>query len=222
MANKEENSKKSSNTLVHDTIALTLITLIAGILLGGVYTMTKEPIEKQNEKTKAEAYAAVFEGAEFSEDKDLDSKLQEYNEQLAAGEIKADAMGETLSDVEISEVMKAQKDGEDAGYVVTCSGKGYGGSVTLALGIDFTGNILGIQVTDCSNETPGLGQNSSGSWNEQYVGMALGEKGVSVVKDGSGSMENSTINAISGATITSRAVTRAVNASLSFITSLSE
>lgn len=222
MANKEENSKKSSNTLVHDTIALTLITLIAGILLGGVYTMTKEPIEKQNEKTKAEAYAAVFEGAEFSEDKDLDSKLQEYNDQLAAGEIKADAMGETLSDVEISEVMKAQKDGEDAGYVVTCSGKGYGGSVTLALGIDFAGNILGIQVTDCSNETPGLGQNSSGSWNEQYVGMSLGEKGVSVVKDGSGSMENGTINAISGATITSRAVTRAVNASLNFITSLSE
>lgn len=222
MANKEENSTKSSNTLVHDTIALTLITLIAGILLGGVYTMTKEPIEKQNEKTKAEAYAAVFEGAEFSSDEDLNSKLQEYNDQLAAGEIKSDAMGETLSDVEISEVMKAQKDGEDAGYVVTCSGKGYGGSVTLALGIDFAGNILGIQVTDCSNETPGLGQNSSSSWNEQYVGMALGEKGVSVVKDGSGSMENSTINAISGATITSRAVTRAVNASLGFITSLSE
>lgn len=222
MANKEESSKKSNNTLVHDTIALTLITLIAGILLGGVYTMTKEPIEKQNEKTKAEAYAAVFEGAEFSGDKDLDSALEEYNKQLAAGEIKSDAMGETLKDVEISEVMKAQKDGEDAGYVVTCSGKGYGGNVTLALGIDSAGNILGIRVTDCSNETPGLGQNSSGSWNEQYVGMALGEKGVSVVKDGSGSMESGTVNAISGATITSRAVTRAVNASLDFITSLSE
>lgn len=35
MANKDE--KKSGNTLVHDTIALTVITLIAGILLGGVY-----------------------------------------------------------------------------------------------------------------------------------------------------------------------------------------
>ena len=49
MANKEE-KKKSENTLIHDTIALTLITLIAGILLGGVYTVTKKPIEQQNEK----------------------------------------------------------------------------------------------------------------------------------------------------------------------------
>lgn len=39
MANKDE--KKSGNTLVHDTIALTVITLIAGILLGGVYTIQR-------------------------------------------------------------------------------------------------------------------------------------------------------------------------------------
>ena len=50
MANKDE--KKSGNTLVHDTIALTVITLIAGILLGGVYTITKKPIEQQNEKIR--------------------------------------------------------------------------------------------------------------------------------------------------------------------------
>lgn len=221
MANKEE-KKKSENTLIHDTIALTLITLIAGILLGGVYTVTKKPIEQQNEKTKAEAYAAVFEGADFVDDKGIDDALAKYNEKLANGEVKADAMGETLSDVEISEVMKVQKDGADAGYVVTCSGKGYGGAVTLALGVDKDGNIVGIRVTDCSNETPGLGQNSSTSWNEQYVGMAKGDSGLSVVKDGSGSTDNGTVNAISGATITSRAVTRAVNGALDFIASLSE
>ena len=100
MANKDE--KKSGNTLVHDTIALTVITLIAGILLGGVYTITKKPIEQQNEKIKAEAYAAVYENAEFVDDKTVDDALVKYNEKLAAGEIKADAMGETLSDVEIS------------------------------------------------------------------------------------------------------------------------
>lgn len=131
-------------------------------------------------------------------------------------------MGETLSDVEISEVMKAQVDGADAGYVVTCSAKGYGGSVVLALGVDKDGNILGIRVTDCSNETPGLGQNSATSWNEQYVGMAKGDSGLSVVKDGSGDAKSGTVNAISGATITSRAVTRAVNGALDFIASLSE
>ena len=106
--------------------------------------------------------------------------------------------------------------------MVTCSGKGYGGSVTLALGVDKDGNVVGIRVTDCSNETPGLGQNSATSWNEQYIGMSKGDSGLSVVKDGSGSADQGTVNAISGATITSRAVTRAVNGSLDFIASLSE
>ena len=169
MANKDE--KKSANTLVHDTIALTVITLIAGILLGGVYTITKKPIEQQNEKIKAEAYAAVYENAEFVDDKTVDGALVKYNEKLAAGEIKANAMGETLSDVEISEVMKAQVDGADAGYVVTCSAKGYGGSVVLALGVDKDGNILGIRVTTAPTRHPVLdrtvrphGMSSMSAW----------------------------------------------------------
>ena len=221
MANKEKNvEKKSGNTLVKDTIALTVITLIAGILLGGVYTMTKKPIEEQNEKKKAQAYAAVFEGAEFVSDDGINEKLAAYNEELAAGKIvKAN---ETLSDVVISEIMKAQVNGADAGYVVTCAAKGYGGNVTLALGIDAEGNIQGIQITDASNETPGLGQNSTSTdWNSQYIGMNTSQE-VAVVKDGTGSAENGSINAISGATITSSAVTRAVNGTLSFIASLSE
>lgn len=218
MANKEE--KKSGNTLVHDTIALTVITLVAGVLLGGVYTMTKKPIEEQDAKTKAEAYAAVYEGADFVEDSGIADKLKTYNENLKDGKVQKS--GETLSDVEVSEVMKAQVDGADAGYVVTCLAKGYGGSVTLALGIDAEGAVKGIQIMDCSNETPGLGQNSTNAdWNGQYVGMNTTQE-VAVVKDGTGSTDGGTINAISGATITSKAVTRAVNGTLDFIASLSE
>lgn len=218
MANNDK--KKSGNTLVHDTIALTIITLVAGVLLGGVYTMTEKPIEEQNAKTKAEAYAAVYEGAEFVEDSNITKDLEKYNEDLAAGNVQKS--GETLSDVVISEVMKAQVDGADAGYVVTCLAKGYGGSVTLALGIDGEGAVKGIQIMDCSNETPGLGQNSTNSdWNSQYVGMDTTQE-IAVVKDGTGSAESGTINAISGATITSKAVTRAVNGTLNFIASLSE
>lgn len=221
MANNEKNVEtKSENTLVKDTIALTIITLIAGVLLGGVYTMTKEPIEVQNEKTKAEAYAAVYEGAEFVADDVINEKLAAYNEELAAGKITK--AGQTLSDVTISEIMKAQVDGTDAGYVATCSGKGYGGSVELALGIDAEGNIQGIQITSANSETPGLGQNATNAdWNSQFVGMNTSQE-VAVVKDGTGSTENGSINAISGATITSSAVSRAVNGTLSFIASLSE
>ena len=215
------NNEKSSSTIIHDTICLFVITLVAGILLGGVYIITKSPIEKQEEKVKQEAYAAVYSGAEFQTDKDVDAKLADFQADLAAGKIKT-ASGTDLSDVEIQEVMKAVVDGQDAGYVVTCTGKGYGGAVKLTLGIDGEGVVKGIQIMDCSNETPGLGQNSSNEeWNKQYVGMAS-SLDVSVVKDGSGSAESGTINSISGATITSSAVTRAVNGTFLFITSLSE
>lgn len=218
------NNEKSKNTLVHDTICLFLITLISGVLLGAIYQITKKPIEDQDEKTKQEAYAAVYSGAEFVADDDLNAKLEEFQQKLTAGDITTES-GTDLSDVEISEVMKATVDGQDAGYVVTCSGKGYGGAVKVALGVDADGVIKGIQIMDCSNETPGLGQNSSNEeWNSQYVGMSTSQD-IAVVKDGTGSTENGTINSISGATITSSAVTRAVDGSLLFIifiTSLSE
>lgn len=215
------NNEKSKNTLVHDTICLFLITLIAGVLLGGIYKITKSPIDEQNEKAKQEAYAAVYDGAEFNEDKEITDKLTTFQKDLAAGKVQTESK-QDLSDVEISEVLKAVVDGEDAGYVVTCAAKGYGGNIQIALGIDADGSIKGIQIMDCSNETPGLGQNSSNAeWNEQYLGMTT-EQDVTVVKDGTGSKENGTINAISGATITSNAVTRAVDGTLLFVASLSE
>jgi electron transport complex protein RnfG len=215
------NNEKSKSTLIHDTICLFLITLISGVLLGAIYQITKDPIDEQEEKTKQEAYAAVYDGAEFASDKTVNKNLEDFQTKLAAGEIQTES-GTDLSDVEIQEVMKATVDGQDAGYVVTCSGKGYGGAVKLALGIDAEGVIKGIQIMDCSNETPGLGQNSSNeSWNQQYVGMNTTQD-VTVVKDGTGSTDDGKINAISGATITSSAVTRAVNGSLLFISSLSE
>ncbi len=202
---------KGKNTLIHDTICLFLITLIAGACLGGVYKITKAPIEQQEQKAKEEAYAAVYEGASFSEDADVAKKLENFQSDLAAGKIKTNSGGD-LSDVEISEALVADK----GGYVVTASGKGYGGAVKIAVAVDGSGAIIGIQVTDCSNETPGLGQNSS---DEKFIGQYKGkttEDDINVEKDGGD------IAAISGATITSRAVTRAVNGVLLFVASLSE
>ena len=208
MANNE---KKSENTLVHDAIALFIITLIAGILLGAVYMITKDPIAKADEKATNEAYAAVYQGAEFAADDALTKSVEEFQKQVTAGDIGA------FTDVELIEARTASVDGALAGYVVKVSGKGYGGAVKIALGITKEGEILGIQILDASNETPGLGQNSTkDTWNGQYIGMTS-DKELSVVKDGTGSKENGTINSISGATITSSAVTRAVNVALRFV-----
>lgn len=222
MANKENAEvevKKEKSTLVHDTICLFVITLVSGLLLGAVYMITKKPIEVQTEKNKQQAYEAVYKGAEFEElDGDLKKKLEAFNKDLADGKVSSESMG-ALNDVVIAEVMKAKVDGQDAGYVVTCSGKGYGGAVEMALGIDAEGTIKGIQVTNCSNETPGLGQNAKSDWNQQYKG-AKSSQDLAVVKDGSGSVEAGTINAISGATITSSAVTRAIDGVFQFVASL--
>ena len=171
------NNEKSKSTIIHDTICLFVITLVAGILLGGVYQITKGIIADREEQAKVEAYAAVYPGSEFSEDADINKKLEDFQKELAAGSVTSQGEG-ALSDVEIQEVWKA----DQGGYVMTCSGKGYGGAVKLALGIDGEGKVIGIQITDCTNETPGLGQNSSNEeWNKQYVGMTSAQD-VSVVK----------------------------------------
>ena len=107
--------------------------------------------------------------------------------------------------------------GNVVGYVFDCSGdaKGYGGDVSVTVGIDTEGKITGIQPDDVSNENPGLGQNSDkASWKAQFVG----ESGdLTVVKSDKSAQDNTSdgkINAITSATITSKAVTSSVNAAL--------
>lgn len=71
------------NTILKDALILTVITLIAGGLLGLVYEVTKKPIANQQEKAKQEAYKAVFEAADSfevcveAEDADLAAALKE-------------------------------------------------------------------------------------------------------------------------------------------------
>ena len=102
----------------------------------------KKPIAAQEEKNKQEAYEAVYQGASFEEDSALNKSLEKFNKDLAAGKVSSKALG-SLSDVEIAEALKAKVDGKDAGYVVSCSGKGYGGAVSIALGIDEKGRDQG-------------------------------------------------------------------------------
>ncbi len=208
-------TNENKSTLVHDAIALFIITLVAGVLLGAVYMITKDPIAEAEEKATNEAYAAVYKDAEFASDDTLTKAVESFAKDVTEG--KADDDAYSYTDVEFIEARTASSGGSQTGYVVKVSGKGYGGAVTIALGITNEGEILGIQILDASNETPGLGQNSTKTdWNGQYVGMTA-DKTLSVVKDGSGSSDNGTINSISGATITSNAVTRAVNVALKFV-----
>ena len=109
------------------------------------------------------------------------------------------------------EYYAAVKGGETAAYIFTESAKGYGGDVSVMTAVKPDGTVAGVAILDVSNETPGLGQNAAKeSFYSQYAGL---KKGVSLLKNGA-KAENNEVDAVTGATITSTAVTRAVNTAL--------
>lgn len=100
------------------------------------------------------------------------------------------------------------KTGSDiAGYVLVTSSKGYGGDVQVMTGISTDGQITGVVILE-QDETPGLGANAEKeSFRDQFK-QAVPENGFTVTKSTAGEGE---ISAMTGATITTTAVTNAVN-----------
>ena len=188
------------NKIIKNTIILTVITLVSGLLLGLAYEVTKDPIAQSEENAKREAWQAVFPDADLTafEETDVDTDV--------ADQVIAD-LG---IDATIDEVCTV--DGGDTGYVITATdSEGYGGDIQVVVGITADGTVSGISFLSIS-ETAGLGMNAQNeSFYGQYVGAQTDHFYVS--KDGG---EGEPIDAISGATITSRAVTGAVNAALGY------
>ena len=109
------------------------------------------------------------------------------------------------------------KDGETVGYVFTTSSSGYGGAVEVMTGVKADGTVSGISILTI-NETPGLGMNAA---KDSFTGQYSGKTGPFTVVKNSASSEND-ILAITSATITSNAVTKAVNEALDIYNSVKE
>lgn len=110
-----------------------------------------------------------------------------------------------------TEYYAATLNGKTAAYIFTESAKGYGGDVSVMTAVKPDGTVAGVAVLDVSNETPGLGQNAAKeSFFSQFAGL---KRGVSLLKNGA-DHDNNEIDAVTGATVTSTAVTRAVNKAL--------
>lgn len=189
------------------------ITLVSGLLLGMVYEVTKDPIKKQEEEQKIEACQKVFEDAETFE------KLedQEAAEQMMAESLKkADLEGK----VQIDEALKAvSKDGNTLGAVMQITSKeGYGGDICFTVGIQNDGTVNGISILSIS-ETAGLGMKAD---TEEFRNQFSGKKVDAFTYTKTGAAAENEIDAISGATVTTNAVTNGVNAGLSFFRTLSE
>ena len=99
--------------------------------------------------------------------------------------------------------------GNPVGYAISSSANGYGGQIRVMTGIK-DGVIIGVDVFYNDDETPGLGKNTSNkSFQEQYKGLTVNED-IVVSKD-SVSDNAQSVDAVTSATISSRAVTVAVN-----------
>ena len=172
------------SSLKNMVLVLFSISLIASLCLGVVNMVTEKPI--------AEAKAAADKAA-------VKSVLPEF-----------EAVETTAIDSLAVVVNKATKGGEVVGYAIKCESKnGFGGVVKLMVGFDTKGIILNVEVLE-QKETPGLGTNMAIKGDSvknpllKLHGKEASTTKLSVKKDGGD------VDALTAATISSRAYVEAV------------
>ena len=108
----------------------------------------------------------------------------------------------TGDDANISRVWKA-----DTGYIVETVTYGYAGNITMLIGVHNDGYVTGLQIRDME-ETYGLGAKALTDW--EFLAQFLRTEGDAEIGNG--------IDAISGATVTSKAIARSINSAVGFVT----
>ena len=188
--------------IIKNTLILTVITVVSGLLLGLVYDITKEPIAIAQENTRQEAFRSVLpDAASFEEYEGYDA------EKAGALLVENGYDPDEISDA----VTGKDAGGEIVGYVVNViSHEGYAGDIEISVGIASDGTVTGIEMLSIS-ETAGLGMKASeADFKDQFKDKKV-EK---FTYTKSGESGDDMIDAISGATITTNAVTNAVDAAL--------
>lgn len=179
------------SSLVNMVLSLGIITIVAAALLAGVYSVTKEPIEVAKLQKQVEAVKAVT--PEFDND-----PVSEALEIIPVGEAQA------------LKVFPARKGGELVGAAVeSYSSQGFSGEIRLIYGFDSEGTVTGFAVMEHA-ETPGLGAKMdewfrSPEGKRSVIGLNPDNSNLTVSKDGGD------VDAITAATITSRAFLDALN-----------
>ena len=168
-------------------VILFLITGICTGLLGGIYQVTKPIIEENNAKTQMDAMGALLTDAEDF------VKVEGVNEE------------------NIAEIYVAKQNSNQIGYVAKMTPVGYGGTIELLVAFDYEYIVKGITILSHA-ETPGFGANAEKpTFKDQFQ-----DKKAPLVVTKMTPGENE-IQAITGATITSSAITDAVNVAASYI-----
>lgn len=176
------------DTLINMFVALFVICIVSGGVLGVVYNATKEPIAAAETAKKTEAIKNV---------------LPEFNE------LKETMVMSALEDTEIPFYLAYDADNNFIGAAVeTFTNKGFSGNISLMVGILADGTLKNISVLQHA-ETPGLGSKmTEPTFKDQFNGKKADSFNIKVKKDGGD------VDAITAATISSRAFCDAVNRAL--------
>jgi len=184
-------NKNTSPNIVKLALVLLVFAAIVAFVLGLVNNLTKDRIAYLAAETTKAAYANVLEANAYDDVANFDN-----DGTITALKEAKDASGATV------------------GYVAETYFSGAQGMITMVVGLDADKTCTGIYIT-AHSETSGLGQKaavtSEGAWRDNLVGAA---DGVALEKDGG------TIEAISGATITSRACTNEVQTVINAVNSI--
>ena len=185
---KQTNEKNANTTetkfIVIITLKLLLISMITALLLSCVNALTVNRIAENAEREKSEAIASIFPNAQ-------------NNEQL------------NVTFEGMSAIYKVHSDDSVLGYVAQVNPLGFGGEMTVMVGVSSDGKVAGVKLISHS-ETPGLGSRVENSvYLSQYIG-----------KDKSTLNPKIDIDIITGSTISSSAILEAVNNAVSVYSTL--
>lgn len=180
-----KNSK--AKEIIVPAVSLFLICVVVTALLALTNAVTAPKIDALAVETQEAAKKEVLSSAaSFSEEK----------------QIEKDGVSYTYYD-------GLSTDGSVMGYVFLTSAKGYGGDISVMVGVLGDGTVAGVNILSI-NETAGLGMNAK---NQSFLDQFLGKSGeIGVAKNNPSDTE---IQALTGATITSSAMATAVNTALS-------
>ena len=186
----------SMKDILRLAVVLTLITAGAGLVLALVESVTREPIAEQRRLETLRALEAVLPPIDNSPDQDT--------VELVTG---TDKKGREVRRI----FYRGRKDGELVGVAFkVVAPDGYSGNIFIMVGVDPAGRVTGIEILSHA-ETPGLGDKIEESWfKKQFRGKTLDNSDWRVKKDGGD------FDQITGATISPRAIVRAVKGGLEF------
>lgn len=184
MAKFIEVIKANKNDIIKPVAVLLAICIIIPLALSLTNKITKDKIAELDEKNSRETMANLIEADSFTECEFGENEFTYHT---------------------------AVKGGATVGFIFKTAEKGYGGDVSVMTAVNTDGTVKSVAILDVSGETPGLGQNAAKeSFYSQYEGK---KSGISLLKNGADSAKNE-VNAVTGATITSTAVNKAVNTAL--------